>query len=307
MSIRVIKPGLQTSFQDAGRKGQMSNGIAISGAMDPLAMNLANWLVGNPADHPVIEVTLLGPTLKFEHAMSIAVVGAEFDLYLNGNLVFNNETILVKKNDLLEFDKLINGTRAYLAVTGMPEIPRILNSYSTNLTAHFGGQLFKKNDIIKLTKTSIQPKKSLPKKFHRVFSGHYLIRCVSCVESDWFDKTATEKFFSQKYQVTPESNRMGIRLTGSPICTHITEPVLSSGLTQGSVQIPPSGQPIISSVDGQTIGGYPRIASITTIDQPVLGQIKAGDRLSFILISQTEAIELLALRHQFFGQLYAQI
>lgn len=296
MSIHVIKPGLQTSIQDLGRPGQMHNGIARSGAMDPVSMQIANWLVNNPANNPVIEVTLVGPTLQFETPLTIAISGADFDLYLNGDLVFNNQSMRVNAGDLLEFDRLNSGARAYIAIAADFKLTPVLNSFSTHLSAGFGGlngRAFMTDDQIPLSAICKVPMRKLADKNQLTFSGSYLLRCVPSVESAWFSQAEHSFFYSQQYQVTPESNRMGIRLRGTRLTQTSTRQMVSSGLLTGSIQIPQSGLPIISSVDGQTIGGYPRIANVVSADQSILGQLKANDKIRFVKVNQKQAVKII--------------
>lgn len=297
MSMHFIKAGLQTSIQDSGRQGLMHLGISNSGAMDVNSMKLANWLVNKPAESPVIEVTLIGPEIRFKKPLTIAICGALFDLYLNGNLIFNDETIQVNRGDVLEFDRLQQGARAYIAFSGELQLRPLLGSYSTHLTAKFGGfenRQFKNNDLLDITSNTRSPSKKITAANNAFFSGNYLLRCTHSVESDQFSQQQSGQFFSQKYRVTPECNRMGIRLSCEALKFENRFNITSCGLTQGSIQIPPSGQPIISSVDGQTIGGYPRIANVISADLPILGQLKAGDQLSFTLITQSFAEKVFA-------------
>ena len=292
MSMHFIKAGLQSSIQDIGRQGLMHLGISHSGAMDSSSLKLANQLVNKPIDSPVIEVTLIGPKIRFTKSMTIAICGAQFDLHLNGDLVFNNETIQVKKDDELKFDRLQQGARAYVAFSGEIQIAPILDSYSTHLTVKFGGyhnRQFSDGDLLEISATSISPYKKISLENEVVYSCKYLLRCTRSVELDQFNQRQSEHFFSQRYQVTPECNRMGIKLVGKAIVFDKQLDITSCGLTQGSIQIPPSGQPIISSVDGQTIGGYPRIANVICADLPMLGQLKAGDQLNFTLVTQSFA------------------
>ncbi len=297
MSLHFIKAGLQTSIQDLGRHGLMHQGISNSGAMDSNSIKLANWLVGKPIESPVIEVTLIGPIIRFEGPMTIAICGAQFELYLNGDLVFNDETIQIKKDDVLEFDRIRQGARAYIAFSGDLQLTPILGSCSTHLTAKFGGfnnRQINDKDRLEITSFTLSSNKKIPAINEVTYSGNYLLRCTHSVESEQFSQQQSKQFFSQRYQVTPECNRMGIKLTGKPITFKEKPDITSCGLTQGSIQIPPSGQAIISSVDGQTIGGYPRIANVISADLPILGQLKAGDQLNFTLVTQSLAEKMLA-------------
>lgn len=304
MSIRFIRAGLQTSLQDCGRFGYMHQGISWSGAMDPLAMQMANALVSQPINSPVIEITLVGPKIQFNCDLTIAICGAYFDILLNDKKVFNNRTISVKPGDVLDFVRLKSGARAYMAFSGKVKLDKTLSSYSTHLTANFGGHSLKNGDQFIIKSISDPKNKIIPEKFLRFYSGNYLLRCVPSVETTLFNQQQREFFFSNKFKIMPDSNRMGIRLKGQPLLFGKPIQINSSGLSQGSIQIPPSGQPIISSVDGQTIGGYPRIATIITADLPLLGQLKAQDSVSFALIDLPQALKILKKNRSILEQLF---
>jgi len=298
MSLYFIKSGMQTSIQDLGRKGQMHNGISRSGAMDPIALKIANWLVSKPLDSAVIEITLVGPVIRFEQEMFIAISGAQFELSLNNKPINNNEKIQIISGDILSFGKLINGTRAYLSLSTKIDVPKIFNSYSTHLTASFGGfygRALKQDDklLTELSDQVISPSNHNLKNISNVYPGSYILRCTSSVETSLFTQRQIKAFVSKKYTISANSNRMGIRLKETALEFDKVIEITSSGLMQGSIQITPTGLPIVSSVDGQTIGGYPRIANVITADLSTLGQVKANDKVSFIFITDKEAHHIL--------------
>ena len=306
MSLKFVRSGMQTSIQDSGRSGFMHQGISRSGAMDPLSLQLANWLVSNPLNQATIEVTLIGPTIEFSQTLSIAICGAEFDLYLNGEPVFNNETINVKAADILEFKQLRNGARAYLAIAGELKVDSLFGSQSTHLTARFGGykgRQIQANDVLKVLSAQETKKRELPEAYRPTFTGSYLLRCCRGIEADSFDQESLDSFYHSTYKVSVDSNRMGLRLEGKPVPFNTSVEIISSGLTQGSIQVPPSGLPIISSVDGQTIGGYPRVANVISSDLNILGQLKAGDKIGCLLVSRQKAWHHLKQKQTFLNKL----
>ena len=293
--MKILRGGLQTSFQDLGRRGFMHQGVSISGAMDADSLKLANWLVGNDLNQVALEVTLIGPTIEFEESMQIAVCGAHFELSFNETLIKNGRTISVKPGDRLEFKKLLSGARAYLSFSSNPELKESLGSYSTHLTANFGGfkgRPLKDGDEIKFGSRPYTTERKLPPELISHYSGNYLLRCTASVESEALEKYQAD-FFNRKFKVSADSNRMGVRLIGTPLDISQDISIQSSGLTPGSIQIPPSGLPIISSVDGQTTGGYPRIANVISCDHSILGQLRANDIVSFCLVSLEQAKKLL--------------
>jgi len=306
MSLTFIRSGMQTSIQDSGRSGFMHQGISRSGAMDHMSLQLANWLVANPLNQAAIEVTLVGPTIEFKQNLSIAICGAEFDLTLNGEPVFNNETINVKAADVLEFKRLRKGARAYLAIAGKLKVDPLFGSQSTHLTAGFGGykgRQFEANDVLEVLRAHETKKRVLPEAYRPTFTGNYLLRCCPGIEADSFDQECLDSFYDSTYKISVDSNRMGLRLEGKPVPLNTSVDIISSGLTQGSIQVPPSGLPIISSVDGQTIGGYPRVANVISSDLNILGQLKAGDKIGCVSVSRDKAWHQLEQKQTFLNKL----
>jgi len=314
MAIHFIKAGLQTSIQDAGRQGLMHQGVSTSGAMDTTAMAMANWLVGKPKTSALFEFTLIGPAIEFSQSLDISITGAKFELTLNNLPVPSYQTIHVKAGDKLNFGKRLQGARAYMAFTGdllfeSKILPDVLGSKATHLTAGYGGTDGKaiRNDTsfgINLPdKKSQVPLRVIDHK--KVYHpGHnYFLRCVLAPESSLFNAAQRDNFYHQAFRVNPNSNRMGLRLEGEPIDFHRPISIASSGLIQGSIQIPPSGLPIVSSVDGQTIGGYPRIAVVISADLAKLAQLAPGDSVMFVKVSQEQALTILKNKQQQLSQL----
>lgn len=306
MSLKFIKSGLQTSIQDTGRIGFMHQGVSRSGAMDNVSLQLANWLVSNDINQGALEITIVGPTIEFTDSYSIAICGAEFELTLNNSPVANHEIIKVNKGSVLEFHQLKKGTRAYLAIAGKLDIEEVLASQSTHLVAGFGGfhgRQIKKGDVLDVIDKHETDNHILPENYKPTFSGNYLLRCTKGLEVESFEQESINNFYNSTYKVSNDSNRMGLRLEGNAITPEKSIELISSGLVQGSIQVPPSGLPIISSVDGQTIGGYPRIANVISSDLNILGQLKPGDKLSFLNLSHEEALKQFKLKQEFLTEL----
>lgn len=296
MSIRFLKGGLQTSLQDLGRTGFRRYGIPNNGALDPVSLQIANWLVSKPLESACLEITQAGPVLMFTQELAIAVTGAHFELLLNDQSVPMHQTLFVKKGDQLKFGKLLNGARAYLAFSAEPDLPKIMESYSTNLMANFGGfdgRPFKNDDMLGL-KNHFKPEaKTTPKELQLQFGDNYQIRFIKGREWSCFSHSMQQELLHSAYQVTSQSNRMGMRLKGSALKTEQSLSMTTAPITSGTIQIPPDGQPIITLADGQTTGGYPRMGQVITADLPVLGQLKANDSISFQFIDTDKALYLL--------------
>ncbi|WP_226666478.1 biotin-dependent carboxyltransferase family protein [Microbulbifer aggregans] len=296
MSLHFLKPGLQTSIQDSGRPGMLRWGLPRGGAADTFAMALANLLLGNPATHPCLEVALTGPVIEFSETLSIAICGAHFELTLNGTTVENDRVIPIKKGDQLSFGKLKHGCRAYLALSAEFGLPEVFHSQATHLLSAFGGldgRAICAGDIVALRHCRRVQERALPDQFHLRYSNRPLVRILPGTEAHHFPQEALEVFNRGGYAVSSQSNRMGIRLDGTPLVTDGLPQMVSSALCPGTVQIPPNGLPIISFVEGQTIGGYPRIAHVISADLNLLGQLQARDRIDFEPVSLSAAHQIL--------------
>lgn len=283
MSLHILKPGLQTTIQDGGRPGKLRWGLARGGAADTVAMALANLLLGNPASHPCLEVTLTGPEIAFTTDMSIAITGAHFELTLNGASVENDTVIRVQAGDRLRFGTLQSGARAYIALAAEFAIEPCMGSLSTHVIAGFGGvagRALEAGDRLPLRNCRIEKIRRLPGAYRLDYGNRPLLRAVAGQEAHHFSSRAQQQLYAGGFTVSPQSNRMGIRLDGPPLPGENVPQQVSSAVCPGTVQVPPNGLPIISFVEGQTIGGYPRIAHVISADVHRLGQLTAGTVLN---------------------------
>lgn len=306
MSFNFIKAGLQTSLQDLGRAGFRRFGIPNNGALDPVSLKIANWLVSKPLNSACLEITQAGPVIEFTQDMAIAVTGAHFELSIDNIPVDMHQTLFISKGERLTFGKLVNGARAYLAFSAEPDLPKIMDSHSTNLMAQFGGyegKAFKNNDTLPLTNIVIPKTRKTPKEFQLQFGDNYQIRFIEGREWKYFSQDMQSSFVQSAYQVTSQSNRMGMRLKGEALKTKKTLSMTTAPITPGTIQIPPDGQPIITLADGQTTGGYPRIGQVISADLSILGQLKANDSISFQKIDVDDAIDLFRAKTNLMKQL----
>lgn len=295
--IRVIKPGLLTTIQDLGRIGFAHLGLSPAGAADSLSFRIANLLLGNDANAPAFEMTLLGPTLEFETAALIAISGSRTSSSLPVNDPFP-----VAAGTRVATGSLLEGARAYLAVRGGLAVPGIMNSCSTFLPAGIGGfkgRALRTGDQIAISKQAAGPicKPQLTRAASLQLR-HGTIRVTAALQYDWFGQEAIERFQQQAFTVRDDSNRAGLRLQGEPVLPPQHRELLTEGIALGSVQIPPDGQPIILFVDQQTTGGYPKIANVIAADLWRVGQLRPRDEVRFSFVKIPEAIELLRLQEQ---------
>ena len=316
MTIQVLRPGLLTTVQDAGRFGNESIGIGPGGAMDLMAPRLANLLIGNEPDAASLEITLLGPVLRFERDTLIALCGAHTDATINGARLPHGRAILARAGAELVTGATITGCRAMLAMGGGIEVPVILGSRSTNLRAAFGGldgRALRAGDILPTGGLSSETSRlmaTLPRSgaawaadgagFSREFAptaaAVSTLRLIPGPEFADLVEASRTVLLSQPFRVSARSDRMGYRLEGPALLLADRREMTSEGVTWGTVQLPPDGHPIILLADRQTTGGYPVIGHIASADRSVVAQCKPGDQIQFMLTALEAAQE--ALRRQ---------
>ena len=326
MGLLVIRSGLLTTVQDLGRWGHQHRGVPVAGAMDTTSHRLANRLVGNPESAATLEVTVTGPELVFDAPAVFAVAGAEFELSLDDVPVAMNQRCVAAAKQTVTFGTRLAGARAYLAFAGGVDVPVVLGSRSTHLTSGMGGlagRALRPGDRLPVgtspsarlpvglspsdrfpVGTSPEPRPALG----RPASGPPIagvtplpkegarVRVLEGPDTDVFGKGEMARFCTTQYRVTSESNRMGYRLSGRRLTRSNLDDPLSSAIPNGSVQVPASGEPIVLLADRQTVGGYPRIATVISADLPVLGQLTASHWIEFETCShETARRALLAL------------
>lgn len=296
--IEVIKPGLLTTIQDLGRWGYQRYGLSPSGALDSFAFLAANLLIGNPEDAAALEITVSGPTLKFHQDTLVAITGADLDPHLNSHPLPNWTACYIASGSILSFKQRKSGTRAYLSVWGGITVPPLMGSRSTYLLGHFGGldgRPLKAGDLLPLPPCPPDLKKLsgrfLPNGLRPAYDRHPTVRVILGPFADYFTAEGVHAFLNSPYLITPQSDRMGYRLQGIPIARKIKEELITCGLANGTIQVPPDGQPIVLLADRQTIGGYPIIATVISADLPLIAQCAPGDKLRFTTTTLAEAQE----------------
>lgn len=308
MAIEVILPGPLSSFQDLGRFPSQRLGVFVGGAMDEVSHRLANALVGNPSGLATLEATLLGPVLQFDRPAVIAICGADLSPMLDGAAISNDRAVAVPAGARLSFGQRRSGARAYIAVAGGYRLDRILDSYSTSLKAGFGG--FKGRALVTGDRIDLNCDDRAPAEPARIEVPASLsapppgaIRFNAGRHWNDFGEAARRQFMTQTFKVQPQSSRMGYRLSGEPLRMLKPRELISEPVRFGTVQVPGDGQPIVLMADKQTVGGYPRIAEVITVDLPRLAQLMPGEAVRFELISVTEAQERLCEREKLLSSL----
>jgi len=287
--FQVLKPGLFTTVQDMGRYGYLKYGVPFSGAMDTFSLVAANLLVRNNPNDACLEITLIGPELQALTRMQIAITGGSISPKINGQNVPMWQTLEVQEDDVVSFEKMESGCRAYLSIRGGINTPQVLGSRSTYVRGGFGGmdgRQLKTGDIIEgfdapLLKSSY----SMPEEMVPQYTGQFKVHVILGPQADMFTEEGINTFLSNYYKVTIEADRMGYRLEGLTIEHKAKADIVSDALLPGAIQVPKDGKPIIIMRDAQTTGGYPKIAAAITPDVSLLGQAKPNDIIEFSKIT----------------------
>lgn len=298
--IVIVNPGIYTTIQDRGRWGYQEFGMPVTGAMDDYSIRVANILVGNDEYDAVLETTLNGPEISFNIDAIVAITGANMVPRVNGNIVPMWRSFKLSKGDVLSFGMARQGTRGYIAFAGGLDIPAVMGSLSTFVRGGIGGfegRKLKSNDEINLRNSNISFEEGfnrvVPLKYVPTYNQNCRVRAILGPQDDCFTEESIEKFFGSEYEVTSETDRMGYRLSG-PILEHKAgADIISDGINLGSIQIPGHGMPIVMMADRQTTGGYTKIATIISVDMPLIAQLKPGDKVHFEKIDVLEAHRVL--------------
>ena len=321
MSIRVLKPGPLSSLQDLGRHGHQRFGVIVGGAMDEWSHRVANRLAGNERDEATLEITLMGPSLAFERDALIAIAGADLSPRVGDAPLPMATPVLVRAGAQLDFGRRVWGCRAYLAVHGGFAVEPVMGSRSTYLRAGLGGfegRALRKGDLLPLgaadplaafpalaravretgaafaapDAATFAPGAESPAPLTHPARGRERVRFVAGQQWDAFTREAQQRFESEAFVVSANSDRMGYRLDGPGLPLTAPLEMISEGVTFGTVQVPPDGNPIVLMADRQTAGGYPKIAAIASVDLPLVAQAVPQQALRFERITLADAQRL---------------
>lgn len=314
MGIQIRNPGIFTTVQDLGRFGYQAYGVSPAGVLDCRSAALANILAGNSKNEGVLEITLGGAQLLFDQDNVVAVCGAPMPMMLDNSPVSPCQAFTVRAGQTLSFQYTTKGMRAYIAFAGGLEIPLIMGSRSTHVKSGLGGyrgRALCAGDAIEFrrpqTRLKNQPFRSLPPDLFPTAGETVDIRVLLGPQDDHFTARGITTLFDTCYEISSDSDRMGYRLTGDPIEHNGMGEIITDGVTFGSIQVPPSGLPIIMMADRQTTGGYAKIATVITADLPRLAQCRPGTRIHFINTTIEQAQQLLLESKQKFFTLKAQL
>jgi biotin-dependent carboxylase-like uncharacterized protein len=281
--IEVVRPGPLATVQDLGRPGRAHLGVPRSGAADQRAFRLANRLVGNPEDAAGVEFTFGGAALRFHRRAWIAVTGAPVTLRIDGRAHGMNAPCFAAAGALVEFGMPTSGLRSYVAVRGGVAVDEVLGSRSTDLLSGLGPAPLAPGDRLPIGSAAglqhinvdVVPAAALPET--------PVLRILPGPRDDWFTHDALPTLTSTPYEVSPDSNRVGVRLNGPPLVRARDGELGSEGMVLGSLQVPPSGLPIIFLADHPTTGGYPVVAVLASASVAEAAQLRPGQKLRFRL------------------------
>ena len=302
--IEILSTGAVNSVQDMGRRGYLDVGVGWSGAMDRPALAVANSLVGNGEDAAGIEIALFPFRIRFKRRTAFAVVGADCPVTLDGRALPSWWAETAGEGQVLTVGLPRKGARAYLAVAGGIETPQVLGSRATDLKSGFGG--LEGRGLRRGDRLPVGPARGTdmpdggfgidPTVLGRGSraDGAVRLRVLPAAEFDDFADEARQQFLGADWCVSAEANRMGYRLDGPVLALKRKLELFSHGIMPGTVQVPPSGQPIIQLAEANTCGGYPKIATVIEPDLWRLAQAPVGATLRFELIERSDAVAEIA-------------
>ena len=295
--ITVLKPGLLTTVQDRGRTGYRAFGMPVAGAMDQRSLRFANLLAGNAPELAALEMTLAGPTLRFERETYVALCGADMNATLDGRPIANGSGFLAGAGSVLVVGFAAAGCRAYLAVHGGIEVPLVLGSRSTYTRGGLGGhrgRALRAGDVLAVGASGSEPApRTLPPDALPRIGRGAVLRVLRGPQDDRFLEEGIRTFLGSGYLVSNRNDRMGYQLDGPVIHHRASADIVSDALCAGAIQVPGRGTPIVLMADAQTTGGYAKIATVIGADLPVMAQARTGDEVTFRAVSDDEAVAAL--------------
>jgi antagonist of KipI len=283
--LLVLEPGLLTTVQDLGRSGWASFGVPAAGALDEEALRLANRLVGNAENSAALEITLVGPVLRAAGDLDVAVVGGAFG-------PASGRAVRVADGEVISLASSSDATRAIAAVGGGIDVPLVLGSRSTCVSGRFGGfqgRRLQRGDFLAVFPASTAPLVEASADLRQPGDGDLVLRAFGGSDEVEFDAGAREAFWRSSWRILPESNRMGLRLSGPSLGLVETASRASEGTTRGTVQVTADGHPIVLLAERPTTGGYPKMAVVAAVDLDLLARTPPGRIVRFERISVTDA------------------
>jgi len=295
----VERAGALTTVQDLGRAGFESSGVPKGGAFDPGAARAANRLVGNDDNAGLLELTLSGPTLRFERPSAVALVGDDFELAVDGAARARHETIAIEADATLEIGRARRGVRAWLAIAGGIDVPVVLGSRSTELATGFGGhegRALHRGDVVLLFPSMEASVFRCPPK-SEFDSETVALRVLPGIDAALLGSNGVAGLAAQSWRVSARSDRRGVRLEGEPLAGAAAS-MRSIPMLPGAVELTPAGEPIVLGVDAPVTGGYPWVAQLIEADLGRLARLAPGAEVRFEPVGFEVAERALAERER---------
>lgn len=313
--IEIEKTTALTSVQDLGRSGCLNYGVGRAGAMDPLALQLGNLLLGNEPGAAAIEIPLFPFQVRFLEACAFAVTGNDGDILLDDQLLPPWWVAQAEAGQTLTIRASRHSARAYLHLPGGIDVPEVLGSRSTQLRGAFGGlkgRGLQKGDRLSAVEPGREVKTDIGiaspwLRFAARQSDVQTLRVMPAGEHLAYTEASRQRFWQQDWKITPQSNRYGYRLEGEALVALETREMRSHGIVPGVIQVPHNGQPIIQMSDAQPSGGYPKFATVIEADLWLLGQIPPGRRIRFVECNFEQAREAWQIQQHYLQQIEKQL
>lgn len=313
--VTVEYAGAHTLVQDLGRDGYYAMGLPPSGALDQFSHRCANLLVGNRPSAATLEVTMIGPKLRFDSPAYVAVAGGDVPIWIDDVRHDSWTTLHIAAGQMLTVGTLRTGCRAYIAIRGGIDTPPVLGSRSTYVSSAIGGlrgSPIRVGDELPIGPAESRdcpgPGSTVEQRLRPPLAGTYRLRVVAGLCHYRFDQDSVDRFFSSTYTVSPVSDRTGYRLSGPALTFAEREPpfgagdnpsnVVDLGYPMGSIQVPNGEEPICLLRDAVTGGGYATIGTVITCDLDLIAQLKAPDTIRFVQVSLSDAMAARKLRAQ---------
>jgi antagonist of KipI len=308
MRVFVERAGFLTSVQDLGRTGFREFGVSLGGGLDSFGLRVANLLAGNDEGAAGLEISLGGLQLRFEDERVLAWCGGDFDVRVGSSALPAGHAGSVRAGEKLKIGAPKVGCRSWLAISGGIDIEPVLRSRSTDLRAGFGGyqgRALRDRDVLPL---GMWPGSPTPATGISAWTASHdwvspakpkpILRFIRGVDWSRFSEATIQRFKEHEFAISADSDRMGVRLEGPELKRVDQSDLVSEAVAPGTIQVPPSGKPILLLGDCQTIGGYPKMAHVITIDLGVAAQLRAGDHVRFSEVSLADANRLLLERER---------
>jgi biotin-dependent carboxylase-like uncharacterized protein len=313
-ALKVLAPGLHTTVQDLGRPGYQAIGVPVSGALDGFSLRLANALVGNFSGSPALEILLSGPTLEVAaDTVRVALAGAGASLAIGGErprVLAAGQSVTLMRGEVFQIVPGEQSACCYLGVEGGIAVPLVLGSASTYVRAAIGGiegRALRRGDVVPLGVDCASARAERRLQSPPPATSGRPIRVVLGPQQECFTRAAIATLLGREFRVSPNADRMGMRLDGPPLRHRHGWDIVSDAIATGAIQVPGSGQPILLLADHQTTGGYPKIATVVSADLPLVGRRRPGDALHFVAVTVKTAEALCRDAERRFVELVAAL